>query len=65
MTYATISATIERVTWKTAWLKIKGRVTPIARGMIYGPHDLRLERMPRDREVSLKIIDWKASELGL
>jgi hypothetical protein len=65
--YRIVTLRIKSVLEASLWVTIKGRQGEhnILRSLLHGGDDLRLPRMPRDVDVTLRVVDWKAEQLGL
>lgn len=65
--YVKVKVYLSSVLPNSCWIRKHeaGKDMPLARSLIYGPDELRLERMPRDELVTLRIMAWKAREFRL
>lgn len=65
--YRIVTLRIKSIREASFWVTIRGRQGEhnIPRSLLHGGDDLRLERMPRDEDVTLRVVEWKAEELGL
>jgi len=65
--YRTVTIRISNVLPSSVWVIARNRQVAqnIPRSLLHGGDDLKLDRMPRDEVVMLRILDWKAEELGL
>lgn len=67
MKYRTVMFRIKSIREASLWVEIKSRPGQhnVPRSLLHGADDLLLERMPRNEPVTVRLVDWKAEELGL
>lgn len=65
--YVKVTVYISSVIRNSVWIRKheKGQDYPLARSLIFGPDEMRLERMARGEPVVLRVMEWKAKELRL
>lgn len=65
--YSIVTVRITNVLPSSVWVVRKNRLHAqnVPRSLLHGGDDLKLERMARDCDVELRVVDWKADELGL
>lgn len=65
--YRIVTLRIKSIREASLWVSIKGRPGEynIPRSLLHGGDDIKLARMSRDEDVTLRVMAWKAEELGL
>lgn len=66
MPYAEITVIVDSVLERSFWFRKPGRTLShnIGRSLLHGGDDMKLERVRRDKPVKLRVMKWKAREMG-